>query len=294
MVVRGAPAIGVTAAYAVRSAAVTDDAESLDELRAHVERAAVGLAAARPTAINLGWAIQRMRAVAEAPHADVAELRAALVAAAGELHHEEVERCVRIGDHGAELLRAGAQVLTHCNAGALATGGYGTALGVMCSAHRRDPHLHVWVDETRPLFQGARLTAWELKRSGVAVTLICDNMAALADGRKARSSGRRRRRPDRGQRRHGQQDRHLRRGAAGPGARHPVLRRRAHLEHVRPVDPDGSAIPIEHRAPHEVLGSHSAADVGVYNPAFDVTPADNISAIVTEDGVLRPPFQLAE
>ena len=117
MVVRGAPAIGVTAAYAVALAAVSDDTESLDQLRAHVERAAVGLAAARPTAINLGWAITRMRAVAAEPYADVAELRAALVTAAGELHREEVERCVRIGDHGAELLRAGAQVLTHCNAG---------------------------------------------------------------------------------------------------------------------------------------------------------------------------------
>ena len=156
----------MTAAYAVALAAVSDDTESLDELRAHVERAAVGLAGSRPTAINLGWAIQRMRAVAAEPYTDVAELRAALVAAAGELHREEVERCMRIGDHGAELLRAGAQVLTHCNAGALATGGYGTALGVVRSAHRRDPHLHVWVDETRPLFQGARLTAWELEQRG--------------------------------------------------------------------------------------------------------------------------------
>ena len=131
------------------------------------------------------------------------------MAAAGELHREEVERCVRIGDHGAELLRAGAQVLTHCNAGALATGGYGTALGVVRSAHRRDPHLHVWVDETRPLFQGARLTAWELQQEGIAATLITDSTAAwlMAQGKVdvvVTGADRIAR-----QRRHRQQDRHL-------------------------------------------------------------------------------------
>ena len=291
MVVRGAPAIGVTAAYAMALAAIGDDTESLDQLRAHVERAAVGLAGSRPTAINLGWAIQRMRAVAAEPYADVGEMRAALVAAAGELHREEVERCVRIGDHGAELLRAGAQVLTHCNAGALATGGYGTALGVVRSAHRRDPHLHVWVDETRPLFQGARLTAWELQQEGIAATLITDSTAAwlMAQGKvDVVVTG---------------ADRIARNGdtANKIGTYGLSVLARAHgipfyiaapTSTIDPSTPTGAEIPIEHRAPSEVLGSHSAADVGVYNAAFDVTPAENISAIVTEDGVLRPPFQL--
>ena len=198
---------------------------------------------------------------------------------------------MRIGDHGAELLRAGAQVLTHCNAGALATGGYGTALGVVRSAHRRDPHLHVWVDETRPLFQGARLTAWELQQEGIAATLITDSTAAwlMAQGKvDVVVTG---------------ADRIARNGdtANKIGTYGLSVLARAHgipfyiaapTSTIDPSTPTGAEIPIEHRAPNEVLGSHSAADVGVYNAAFDVTPAENISAIVTEDGVLRPPFQL--
>ena len=215
------------------------------------------------------------------------------MAAAGELHRAEVDRCMRIGDHGAELLRAGAQVLTHCNAGALATGGYGTALGVMRSAHRRDPQLHVWVDETRPLFQGARLTAWELEQSGIAATLITDSTAGwlMAQGKvDAVITG---------------ADRIARNGdtankigtytaeRAGAGPRHAVLRGRAHLDHrpsgARPAPTSRSSIARRPRC----SGRHSPADIGVYNPAFDVTPAENISAIITEHGVLRPPFQLA-
>ncbi len=154
MVVRGAPAIGIAAAYGVALAAARSGADDTAVLREDVERACAGLAATRPTAVNLPWAINAMRECTQGPHRDADELRAALRARAEALHAEEVERCRRIGGHGAELLRAGAQVLTHCNAGALATAGYGTALGVIRSAYRRDPSLHVWVDETRPLPAG--------------------------------------------------------------------------------------------------------------------------------------------
>jgi methylthioribose-1-phosphate isomerase len=291
MVVRGAPAIGVTAAYAIALAAATDETDSLAELREHVERACAGLGTARPTAVNLGWAIAEMRAVAAEPYADARELRDALAAAAQDLHRLEVERCVRIGDHGAELLRAGAQVLTHCNAGALATGGYGTALGVLRSAHRRDPNLHVWVDETRPLLQGARLTAWELEQEGIAATLVTDSMAGwlMAQGKvDAVVTG---------------ADRIAANGDSANkiGTYGLSVLARAHsvpfyiaapTSTIDRSTPSGAEIPIEHRAPAEVTGSHAPPDVGVYNPAFDVTPAANISAIITEDGVLRPPFTL--
>jgi len=170
MAVRGAPAIGVAAAYGMALAAARSGAGSVEVLREDVARAGAGLAAARPTAVNLPWAVARMTEEAEGAHADAAALRDALRAKAEAIHAEEVDRCVRIGEHGAGLLRAGAQVLTHCNAGALATGGFGTALGMIRAAHRRDPGLHVWIDETRPLMQGARLTAWELQQEDISAT----------------------------------------------------------------------------------------------------------------------------
>ena len=167
MVVRGAPAIGVAAAYGTAVAARGG--------RDHFHEACDGLAAARPTAVNLAWAIQQMREAAAGTSDE--QLVPHLEQAARELHRQEVARCVAIGDHGAGLLESGARVLTHCNAGALATGGYGTALGVIRSAHGRDPSLQVWVDETRPLLQGARLTAWELAQDGIDATLLADSMA---------------------------------------------------------------------------------------------------------------------
>ena len=216
MAVRGAPAIGIAAAYAVAMAALRSPAGSLEGMRDDVERACVGLAGARPTAVNLAWAVDRMRETAAAPLAGPDELREALVERANAIHTDEVERCRRIGEHGAELLRAGAQVLTHCNAGALATGGYGTALGVIRSAHRRDPRLHVWVDETRPLLQGARLTAWELEQDGIPAHLLTDSSAAWLMAQGKVDAVDHRRRPDRPQRRRREQDRHLRAGGGGP------------------------------------------------------------------------------
>ncbi|MGN6378649.1 MAG: S-methyl-5-thioribose-1-phosphate isomerase [Gaiellales bacterium] len=291
MVVRGAPAIGVAAAYAVAMAAARSASGSLEVIREDLERACDGLAAARPTAVNLPWAVERMRAVVRSPHADPEALRAALLVAARDLHEQEVDRCRRIGDHGAGLLRAGAQVLTHCNAGALATGGYGTALGIVRAAHQRDSSLHVWVDETRPLLQGSRLTAWELEQEGISATLITDSTAGwlMAQGKvDAVVTG---------------ADRIARNGDAANkiGTYALAVLARAHsvpfyvaapMSSVDAALESGAAIPIEHRSPAEVAGVAAPAGFGVYNPAFDVTPGEMISGIVTEKGVLRPPYQL--
>jgi methylthioribose-1-phosphate isomerase len=282
MVVRGAPAIGVAAAYGAAVAA--------RQGRDHFHEACDGLAAARPTAVNLAWAIQRMRDAAGAAADE--QLVPHLEHAARELHRQEVARCVAIGDHGAGLLDTGARVLTHCNAGALATGGYGTALGVIRSAHGRDPSLQVWVDETRPLLQGARLTAWELAQDGIAATLLADSMAGwvMAQGQvDAVVVG---------------ADRIARNGDTANkigtyalsvlAASHQVpFYVAAPTSTIDPAAADGSAIPIEHRDPAELAGASAAEGVAVYNPAFDVTPAANITAIVTELGVHRPSFRFA-
>ena len=288
MAVRGAPAIGVAAAYGVALAAARSTAGSVEVLREDVARAATGLVATRPTAVNLSWAAERMVEEAARPHRDPAALREALRDRAEAIHADEVDRCVRIGEHGAGLLRAGAQVLTHCNAGALATGGFGTALGIIRTAHRRDPGLHVWVDETRPLLQGARLTAWELQQEEISATLITDSAAAwLMAERKVDAvvTG---------------ADRIARNGdtANKIGTYGLAVLARAHglpfyvAAPTSTIDPrveSGRDIPIEHRRGDEVAAG-AAAGVGVYNPAFDVTPAEYVSAIVTERGVHRPPY----
>ena len=288
MVVRGAPAIGIAAAYGVALAAARSRAGSVEVLREDVARACTGLAAARPTAVNLPWAVARMRAVAARPYADPDAMRDALRAESQALHVEEVDRCRRIGGHGSELLRRGAQVLTHCNAGALATGGYGTALGVIRAAHRRDPSLHVWVDETRPLLQGGRLTAWELREEGIPATLVTDSAAGwlMAQGKvDAIITG---------------ADRIARNGDTANKIGTYALSALARIHNLpfyvaaptSTIDPSittGEEIAIEHRRPDE-LGPAVPEGFGVYNPAFDVTPAANISAIITEHGVRRPPY----
>ena len=281
MVVRGAPAIGVSAAYGVAVAARSG--------RAELDAACPGLVAARPTAVNLPWAVGRMREVADA--APDGELIATLDAAAVALHAEEVERCHLIGDHGAALIPDGGAVLTHCNAGALATGGYGTALGVIRSAHSRDPSISVWVDETRPLLQGARLTAWELVEDGIPATLVTDSMAGwlMAQGRvQAVVTG---------------ADRVARNGDAAnkigtyalsvlAGAHGVPFYIAAPSSTIDATLASGAEIPIEHRDPSEVRGGQAEQGIDVYNPAFDVTPAENITAIVTEHGIHRPPYDL--
>ncbi len=277
MVVRGAPAIGCAAAYGVALGA--REGAPFDEVCAT-------LAATRPTAVNLFWAIERMKRVAPRT---VENLEREAIA----VHAEDVAACRAIGQNGAPLLPAGA-VLTHCNAGALATGGYGTALGVIRAAVGAGTALAVFADETRPFLQGARLTAWELQKSGIPVTLITDNMAGHFMARGAIQSvvvG---------------ADRIAANGdtANKIGTFTVAVLAREHgipffvaapRSTIDRQIPDGAHIPIEERAAREVthLGGARVAPEGVAvrNPAFDVTPARLVTAIVTEAGVARPPYQ---
>ena len=290
--VRGAPAIGIAAAFGVvvgGQSALDGDAQAV---RQALLAASTTLRTSRPTAVNLFWALDRIDRVIE-PQADSGrrELLDRVLAEARAIEAEDKAMCRAIGGHGAELIEPGQGVLTHCNAGGLATADYGTALAVIFAAHEQGKAVHVFADETRPLLQGARLTAWELQRRGIPVTLICDSMAAqvMKEGRV--QIGDRRRRPHRRQRRHRQQDRHLRRRPPGQGPRHPLLRRRA-VEHLRPVAPRRRRHPDRAARPardHPRPGRPTAPDgVDVYNPAFDVTPAELIAAIITEHGVIRP------
>ncbi|MHB1416776.1 MAG: S-methyl-5-thioribose-1-phosphate isomerase, partial [Chloroflexota bacterium] len=178
MRVRGAPAIGVTAAYGYALAALQAPAASFADLQAYLKSASAELLATRPTAVNLAWALERMgRRLASLEGRPVDEIRAELLAEAHRMAEEDEETNRRMGRYGAELVSDGAHILTHCNAGGLATVDYGTALGVIRAAHEEGKQVHVYVDETRPFLQGARLTAWELQQAGIPLTLITDNMA---------------------------------------------------------------------------------------------------------------------
>jgi methylthioribose-1-phosphate isomerase len=276
MVVRGAPAIGCTAAYGVAIGA---------RQGADFDEVVRTLAATRPTAVNLFWALDRMKRVT--PRTPEALEREAIA-----VHEEDIASCIAIGQAGAALLPPGT-VLTHCNAGALATGGYGTALGVIRSAVAAGTKIAVYADETRPFLQGARLTAWELKKSGIPVTLITDNMAGFLMARGEIQSvivG---------------ADRIAANGdtANKIGTYSVALLAREHgipfyvaapRSTIDPAIPDGSHIPIEERSAREVthVGERqlAPAGIGIRNPAFDVTPARLVAAIVTEAGVLRPPY----
>jgi len=248
LAVRGAPAIGVSAAYGpVLALQWLEKLRNVQEALDHAVKACDYLATSRPTAVNLFWALDRMRAkareVAAEPGATPRRLAEALLAEANAICAEDVQMCRRIGENGEKFIRDDFGVLTHCNAGALATAGQGTALSVMFEAQKKGRRFEVYADETRPLLQGSRLTAWELQRAGIKVTVICDNMAGFLM---------KRRRPHRRQRRHRQQDRHLQRQRAGQTPRHPVLHR-GPLQHVRPE-------PLQRRAdPHRAercLGSN--------------------------------------
>jgi len=277
MVVRGAPAIGCAAAYGVALGA---------RQGAPFDEVAAALAATRPTAVNLFWAIERMRRVSPRT---VEKLEKEAI----RVQLEDIEACKAIGRHGAPLLPAGA-VLTHCNAGALATGGYGTALGVIRAAVESGNQLEVFADETRPFWQGARLTAWELVKSGIPVTVITDNMAGHFMARGAIQSvvvG---------------ADRIAANGdtankigtfslavlAREHGLPFIVAAPRSTID--RAIS-DGAQIPIEERGEREVthVGEKRLAPDGARarNPAFDVTPARLVTAIVTEAGVARPPYR---
>jgi methylthioribose-1-phosphate isomerase len=293
MAIRGAPAIGVAAAYGLALGVRRSRSEG-DALRREFLAMGEDLAKTRPTAVNLFWAIGRMRDRFEALAAQDGALRDGLLAEAEAIDREDVAACRKMGDLGAALLPAGTHVLTHCNAGALATGGYGTALGVIRSAARLGKISGVFADETRPYLQGARLTAWELQREGIPTTVIADNMAGFLMSRGEVGAvvvG---------------ADRIARNGdfanKIGTYSVAVLAKENGVPFYVAaPVStfdltmPTGTSIPIEERSPDEV--THHAGrrltpvGVSVRNPAFDVTPARYVTAIVCERGVARPPFE---
>ena len=293
--VRGAPAIGVAAAFGVWLAVKQTQPAHPAALAACVDEACEYLATARPTAVNLFWGLERMRrALGKLPHLSVDQQINGLLAEAAAMIAEDDEVCLAIGRHGAPLLADGARVLTHCNAGGLCTTRYGTALSVIYWAVGHEgKSIEVYADETRPLLQGARLTAWELHRAGIPVTLICDNMAAslMARGRidavivgtdRVAANG----------------DFANKIGTYGVAvlARHHGIPFyvAAPISSIDVATPDGAAIPIEERDGDEVAfhgGVRMAPEgVRIYNPAFDVTPAEFVTAFVTERGLLHPPF----
>ncbi|OFW40568.1 MAG: S-methyl-5-thioribose-1-phosphate isomerase [Acidobacteria bacterium RIFCSPLOWO2_12_FULL_67_14b] len=296
MVIRGAPAIGVCAAMGLALGAARSKATGTKQFTTEFQRTCDLLATTRPTAVNLFWAIERMkRSFAEGALAgeSVDQLRARLRAEADRIHDEDVASCRSIGAHGATLVPAEARILTHCNAGALATAGYGTALGVIRGAVEAGRKVHVLADETRPFLQGSRLTAWELMRDGIETTVITDNMAGsimLAGEIDLVVVG---------------ADRIAANGdTANKIGTYPVAV--LAKEHGIPfyvaapwstidlATADGSAIPIEERDRREVthVGNTQLAPDGapVRNPSFDVTPHRFITAIITERGIFRPPF----
>lgn len=290
--VRGAPAIGIAAAYGVCLGAQSADNASFAAVRQSIHEAADYLATSRPTAVNLFWALDRMRRRAAAfPEQDAAQLRAALLAEARAIHEEDRQICRDIGRWGASLLSSGQGVLTHCNAGGLATADYGTALACFFAAHEAGKPLHVFVDETRPLLQGARLTAWELMQRGIDATLICDSMAAqvMREGRvQAVITG-----ADRIAANGDSANKIGTYGVAVLAAAHNIP-----FYIAAPVSTfdlqlaSGEQIPIEQRDPSEItqpFGRETAPrGVRVYNPAFDVTPARLIKAIICERGIIEP------
>ena len=294
LVVRGAPAIGCAAAFGVVLAAGQSVAPDGEGLVADLEEAIKGLAATRPTAVNLFWALDRMRGVAEAHRAlPVPALRERLLGEAQAILDEDLAANKALGAHGAALVPERARILTHCNAGALATAGFGTALGVIRAAHEHGRVALVWVDETRPVMQGSRLTAWEMIKEGIPHRLISDVAAGFVMKR-------------------GEVDLVVvgadRIAANGDTANKigtysvAVLAQyhgipfyvAAPFSTIDPSIPSGAAIPIEERGGDEVrcTGGRQTApsETPVYNPAFDVTPAELITGIITERGVFRFPY----
>jgi methylthioribose-1-phosphate isomerase len=297
MVVRGAPAIGVSAAMGVALGLKNSHAQTLPELTAELAVISQTLAATRPTAVNLFWAIDRMnrryQELIQQPETTLDPIRASMIAEALAMYDEDIAACKALGKHGASLMPQDGGVLTHCNAGALATCGYGTALGVIRAAVEDGRILQVYADETRPFLQGARLTAWELLHDKIPTTVICDNMAAslmrqgklqavvvgadriAANGDVANKIGTY--------------------GVAVLAKEHGIpFYVAAPWSTIDLETSTGDHIPIEQRSAVEV--THHAGkqltphDAGIWNPAFDVTPAKYVTAIITERGILRAPY----
>ena len=295
LAVRGAPAIGIAGAYGVVIGALSLNQPDYDSFSEQLRHVMGELKGTRPTAVNLFWAIERMEKVLTEQKSVDTALRA-LIEEAARIHDEDEAMCRRIGENGAELLTDGMTVLTHCNAGSLATGGMGTALAPIYVAQEQGKKIKVFADETRPLLQGARLTAWELAQSGVDVTLICDNMAAVVM-------------------RHGWVDAAIvgsdRIAANGDVANkigtytvallakhHGIpLYVAAPTSTVDPSMSSGDQIPIEERAGEEVAefaGIRTSPEgTKTFNPAFDVTPHEMVAAIITERGIHRPPYDFS-
>ena len=296
MIVRGAPAIGVSAAMGVAIGIDRSTAPSLQALTAEVDIICTTLAETRPTAVNLFWGIDEIRNLYNelaAANTPIPQIKSAVVAKARRMYDEDIAACKQMGAHGAPLLPMTGTVLTHCNAGALATCGYGTALGVIRAAIERGHTINVFADETRPFLQGARLTAWELMKDNIPTTVLCDNMAAslMRQGRiqavivgadRIAANG----------------DTANKIGTYGVS----ILAK----EHGIPfyvaapwstldlATAHGDLIPIEQRSAAEVTHSNGKQmtphGVAIENPAFDVTPSAYITAIITERGVLRAPY----
>jgi methylthioribose-1-phosphate isomerase len=296
MITRGAMVIGVSGAMGVAIGIQNSTANDIPTLNAEVAEICDHLAATRPTAVNLFWGIDRVRALYNslvAANTPIPEIKLAVVALAKEMYDEDIANCMQMGDNGADLLPKQGTILTHCNAGALAACGYGSALGVIRSAVARGHNLSVFADETRPYLQGARLTAWELMKDNIPTTVLCDNMAAslMSKGRiqacivgadRIAANG----------------DTANKIGTYGVA----ILAKEfgipfyvaAPWATIDIATGSGDLIPIEQRDRKEVTHSNGKQmtpdGVGIENPAFDVTPAKYITAIITERGVLRAPF----
>ncbi|MCK4262163.1 S-methyl-5-thioribose-1-phosphate isomerase [bacterium] len=293
--VRGAPALGIAAALGTVLGMQNSTATNYEDFRQELERVTNYLATARPTAVNLFWALERMKAKVEAnKEKDIPQIKKILLEEALKIIDENKRECRRIGRNGAGLIKDGDSILTHCNAGGLATADYGTALAIIFTAHEQGKKIKVYADETRPLLQGARLTTWELMQSKIDVTLICDNMAAqvMKEGRincvlvgadRIAANG----------------DTANKIGTYGL-----AILAKAHGIPFYVAAPTstfdltlatGDRIPIEERGQEEItcgFGRRTAPEgVKVYSPAFDVTPAHLITAIITEVGIARPPYE---
>jgi methylthioribose-1-phosphate isomerase len=295
MVVRGAPAIGVAAAMGIALGVRESDANHVAELRREFDRICETIAATRPTAVNLFWAVRRMKNLFDSlTNLPLPQIKQAIITEATRMYVEDIAANEAMGRHGAALIPAAGGVLTHCNAGALATCGYGTALGVIRAAVESGKKINVYVDETRPFLQGSRLTAWELHKDNIPVTLISDNMsgAMMRAGKiGAVVVG---------------ADRIAANGdtANKIGTYTVAILAKEHgipfyvaapFSTVDLNTPDGSKIPIEQRSTTEIThfaGKRIAPEgIKVENPAFDVTPAKYIAAIITERGVAKAPFE---
>lgn len=296
MIVRGAPAIGIAGAHGVSLAAIELEktASNKTDFLNKLEQKAQYLKSSRPTAVNLMWAVDKQMELAKSIHGDIKEIKNALIQNGIKLENEDIEINKKMGDYGAEVVPKGATILTHCNAGALATVGYGTALGVIRSAYAKDPTIKVFADETRPRQQGARLTTWELTQDGIPTTLITDGMCSYfmskgmidmvvvgadriaTNGDTANKIG-------------------TYTVAIAAKYHNIPFYIAAPLSTIDISIKSGKEIPIEERSHEEVTHINGdwicAKDVNIINPGFDVTPHELITGIITEKGILKPNFE---